>query len=302
MPFCSNCGATVAENSKFCPNCGTGVVTSAAAVTPLPQTPPPPQTPPVQEAPSQFQQQQYQQYQYAPPPPPPKDPSLVGKVMGNALQILLKKPIRLWGLSLMGTLLIVLAYLFGYIPIIAIPIALTLKVGMCAVYLDGYAGKEDLDTDQIFYGFKRFIKTACAMGWKELWILIWALIPFVGFIFAIIKGYAYSFVPYNILTDKSLNHAGALRCSMDQTEGYKGKMFLADFIVFASIAVVSLVLGLLSLIPYVGWLFGLVLFLFAIAAIALAPLYLGLIHARFFHEIVGAVIDNEEMEGTKTEE
>ncbi len=31
MPFCSKCGAQVAEDSKFCPSCGTAV--SAAAVT-----------------------------------------------------------------------------------------------------------------------------------------------------------------------------------------------------------------------------------------------------------------------------
>ena len=63
------------------------------------------------------------------------------------------------------------------------------------------------------------------------------------------------------------------------------RMFLADLLVGVAFFVVSLVLGLLGAIPYLGVLFVLVLCVLAIAYIALAPLFMGLLQAAFYEEI-----------------
>jgi len=209
---------------------------------------------------------------------------MLSTVFRKAFQVLMKKPIRLWGISLMNTLLVFLACLFGLVPLIWIPIVITLSAGMQMVYLDGYRGK-DVDCNQLFKGFSNFKKVCGGMGWMMLWTLIWGLIPIVGFVFACIKNYAYCFTPYILMSDDEVSAVDAIKVSSEQTRGYKGKIFLADLIVYGAIFVVTFVLGLLSAIPYIGILFGLILFLFGIVAGALCPLFCGLIRAAFYVEI-----------------
>ena len=194
------------------------------------------------------------------------------------------KPIRLWGLSLLHGLLSVLATLIGAIPIISIPITYLLDVGMKAIFRDGLRGKE-VNSDQLFMAFnKRFLRFAGGMAWRDLWILIWCLIPIVGPIFAVIKAYAYRFVPYILLDDPEISATQALRESMRQTKGMKGQMFGADILVYAAIFVVSLVLGLLGQIPYIGVLFTLVLVIVTILICMFISLFLGLVEAYFYEE------------------
>lgn len=64
-------------------------------------------------------------------------------------------PFKLWGLSLLSSLLTILVLVFGVLPIVIVPVIAVLSAGMAAVYLDGFNGKE-VYSDQLFKGFKDF--------------------------------------------------------------------------------------------------------------------------------------------------
>ena len=251
MPFCMNCGKQLADE-KFCPNCGMPV-----------------------DGGKPFQAKKQ-----------PKEPQGIRSrdLIRKATDVLRQKPLRLWGVSLLCQLLVVLASIFGVLPIISIPIALVLNAGMAAVYLAGYRGQE-VNADALFAGFKRFFKVAGGMGWMALWILIWGLIPVAGIVFAVIKAYSYRFVPYIMIQDPDISATEALRLSIQKTEGFKGRMFLADFLVMLGAALVSAVFSLLGMIPYAGNIFLFIGGLVSLAISLVMPLLLGLINAAGYEEI-----------------
>lgn len=289
MMYCPNCGAQMDDDARFCPNCGNMVSPPAPPEPEAPLTPPAPpeeapvfnQAPPAAPDPGYYQAPPYESYQA--PPAAPRGPGFMSAYLG-AFSVLKGKPIRLWGLSLLHGLLSTLASLLGAIPIISIPLVYLLDLGMKAIYRDGLRGKE-VNSDQLFMAFnKRFLRFAGGMAWRDLWILIWCLIPIVGPIFAIIKAYSYRFVPYILLDDEEISATQALRESMAQTTGMKGQMFAADILIGVALAVVSLVLGLLGMIPYIGVLFKIVLGIVAILAFIFLPLFLGLVEAYFYEK------------------
>lgn len=206
---------------------------------------------------------------------------MIAAIYKNSARVLMKKPLRLWGLSLLTSLLTILITIFGILPIVTIPVTLTLSAGAAIIYLNGYHGKE-VYSDQLFSGFKNFPHVAGGMCWKSLWVLIWALIPIVGLVFAVIKTFAYAFVPYILIEKPGISATAALRYSMEKTKGYKGKMFIAWLIPVAAVAVVSLVLALLAMIPYAGVVFSVIRILFTLAYSAVMPLFLGLVSAGFY--------------------
>ena len=199
----------------------------------------------------------------------------------GALAILAKKPILLWGLSLLSQLLMVLAALFGVLPIISLPITFALEAGLYTLYLKGYRGEEVSSAD-LFTGFKRFMHTAGGMAWMYLWVFIWALIPVAGIVFAIIKAYEYAFVPYILINEPEVGATEALKKSKGMTNGIKAKMFWSEFVASAAVAVVCLILGLFAEIPYIGGIFGLVLLVVDIVCALFMPIFLGLIRAGFY--------------------
>jgi len=250
MPHCTNCGKELA-GEKFCPNCGM----------PVGGTQP-----------------------YKAPKSNTRKPG-VGAVdlITKALDVLGKKPIRLWGMTLLFHLLVVIAAFFGVLPIIFVPIAFVLCAGMMAVFLAGYRG-EDFNSDDLFAGFKRFFKVAGGMGWMALWVLIWGLIPIVGPVFAIIKLYSYRFVPFIITQDPEISATDALRLSIKKTAGYKGRMFMADFLVSIGITVVFAIFALLTRIPHAGLVFGIIGGLVMLVIGLIAPLMFGLLAAAGYEE------------------
>ena len=186
----------------------------------------------------------------------------------------------------MCTLLTGLACMFGVIPLIWAPIVWVLSLGMTNIYLCGIRGK-DISSTQLFEGFGngKFLKNAGGIGWMNLWVLIWGMIPFVGLVMAIIKSYSYRFVPYIMLSEPDLPATEALKKSIQQTNGYKGKMWLADFVIGAGLVVLVLVFGVLSMIPFVGVLFVIIGGLALIVAYALLPLLMGIISAVCYEKI-----------------
>ncbi len=206
---------------------------------------------------------------------------MIAYLFTNCINVLKKKPLILWGLSLLSMLLYSLIMVFGIIPLITIPLVLVLFAGMSMVYLAGLKG-EEVSADQLFLGFKDFIRIAGGMAWAFLWVLLWALIPVVGVIFAIIKTYSYRYVPYILMTQPEVSATKALKLSIEQTKGRRATMFACDLIVYAA---VTLSLGLLlslSFIPFIGVLFMILYFVAALAVTAFFPVFVGLLQASYY--------------------
>lgn len=207
---------------------------------------------------------------------------MVALIYKDALRVLKEKPLKLWGLSLLSSLLTILILIFGILPIITIPVTLTLNAGIAVIYLNGYRGRE-VSSDQLFSGFKNFVHVAGGMCWKKLWILIWALVPIVGIVFAVIKTFEYAFVPYTLIEKPEISATEALKYSTKKTNGYKLKMFIAWILPIAAVALVSFALSLLGMIPFAGVAFKVIHVIFTICYSALMPLFLGLIFAGFYN-------------------
>ena len=207
---------------------------------------------------------------------------MVRYVLKNSLAVLAKKPVMLWGVSLMCAIIAGLVSAAGSaIPLISIPIVLTLEAGMSALYLDGYNGRE-ISSKQLFKGFTKECMPSVTGGmcWYYLWKLIWAFVPIAG----IVKLYSYRFTPYILINQPEVGALDALKLSMNQTKGYKLMMFLTDLLITAAITVAMVVLSLLSAIPFVGILFAIITFLFTLALVLFLPLFIGLINAAFYQE------------------
>ena len=205
----------------------------------------------------------------------------------QALAVILKKPIMLWGLSLLSAILGGIASIVTS-PIFALSFCATtlLNLGMIKVYLDGLKGKQ-VNSNQLFAAFnKNAVRAVGGMAWQALWIIIWALVPIVGPIIAIVKSYSYAFVPYILVTKPEVTATDALKLSMQMTKGKKGQMFLADFCLGLGLGIVALVLGLLALIPFIGILFGLVLVIFFILVALFIGIFQGLYKAAFYDDSV----------------
>ena len=210
-------------------------------------------------------------------------------IYGRAFKVLMKKPLKLWGLSLLSVFLSsVLTALCGVaIPGLGIAVSVLLTTSMTMVYLYGYRG-EEVQTAQLFACFKDWQtikRVVLGMGWMLLWIFLWSLIPFAGPIFAIVRTYQYRLTPYILVTEPEIPITEAIKVSAQRTQGFKLKMWLADFVYGLMFGAAVLVLSLFAAIPFIGILFGLALIVLYIAFIALSPLFLGLVQAAFYEEI-----------------
>ena len=203
----------------------------------------------------------------------------------KALLVIAKKPIVLWGLSLLSGLMTILATLITTpIFILGTIASYLITCGMAKVYIDGLYEKE-VNADQIFAGFNgKFLRIAGGMAWRDLWILIWCLVPIAGPIIAIVKSYSYRFVPYILITQPEVSATQALRLSMEKTKGRKGQMFLADLCFFVGIWIVGFILGLFMAIPIIGVLFTLIFSIFVIALALFSSIFVGLYQAAFYIE------------------
>jgi uncharacterized membrane protein len=380
MAFCEKCGASLPEGTRFCQKCGQPVSTpdtGASAGYTAPQQPQ--QNNAAPDYGQGYQQQGYQQGGYAQgyqqgyqqqggyqqggygyqqggyqpgygggyQPPVPPSGVTVGNIYRKCFKFIGGKPTLLIGLSLMGLLLNILATIFGILPIIVIPVTLALEVGMASVFLDGYRGKE-INSDQLFKGFKGFSRFAGGMAWRKLWLYIWSLVStagiLIGLVFVVsaigtslssfisnyigrlfggygfgygygygyggsgkgavamivlgiiimviigvaglairaIKGYSYRFVPYILLNDPNINATEALRVSMRLTNGYKGKMFLADLLLAIGYIVCWFIFYLLAKI---GAFFVVIQIIADIILFIVYYLASGILKAAFYDEI-----------------
>ena len=211
------------------------------------------------------------------------------KIYGRAFNVLMKKPLKLWGLSLLFVALsTVLPVLCGVaIPALGLAVVMLLSTSMTMVFLYGYRG-ENVKVVQLFSCFKDWQtikRVVFGMAWMGLWIFLWGLIPVVGPIFSLIRTYEYRLTPYILVTEPDVCLTDAIKLSSERTKGYKLQMWLADFVHAAIFAVAFLIISLLAKIPYIGILFTLVLVILCIVYFALVALFAGLVQAAFYEEI-----------------
>ncbi|MBO4343150.1 MAG: hypothetical protein J5844_00690 [Clostridia bacterium] len=231
-----------------------------------------------------------------------------------------KKPIRLWGLSLLAAIVGFFAGLLTapFLSLVGIGFAIVVSAGMSKVYLDALDNKE-INSDQLFAGFKRMWTVLGGMAWKALWLFIWlvgslavgglvmalfaalgvgfgraagvfstigivlgVIVMLAGFVCFIIKTYAYKFVPYILMTREDVSATQALRLSVQLTRGKKGAMFLADLLFGVIVGVASGILAALSAIPYIGGIFAIVLVLFVVIVMLFSEIFQGLYNAAFY--------------------
>ncbi len=208
------------------------------------------------------------------------------RVLGRSLSILIKFPARLWGISLLCSIVEIVVILLGiFIPIISIPIVLTISTGMSVIYLNGYNGIVPASA-QLFDGFKkenaqRVIGGSC---WKALWQLIWFFVPVAN----IVKALQYSFTPYILMQRPDVSPTEALRVSMRETRGYKARIFGAQFFVILIVALIHGGLAALGTLPHIDVAAKVVLVLFTLVTNLFLPLLQGLINAGYYDEAQSA--------------
>ena len=216
--------------------------------------------------------------------------SLTLSIYKRALGVLAKKPFRLWGLSLLNGLLGCVAGVLFSVPLgLGICITMLLNTSMLMVFLHGYRG-EEVNAKQLFECFRSWesVKRICGgLGWRALWIFLWALIPVVGPVFALIRTFEYWLTPYILLYEPGIALTDAIEESKKRTQGYKGKMFLAMILAPVIVAAAMLVIVLIGKISGLVDLFTLVLCLFTLLVGLLYPLFYGLVCAAFYEEISG---------------
>lgn len=213
---------------------------------------------------------------------------MVNTIYQKSFAALMKRPFRLWGISLLGALLCWLAGI-GFAGILAVGfvIAWAIDVSLAMIFLHTYQTGEEPHTADLFQTFRkdRFLRVAGGMAWMSLWIFLWSLIPVVGIVFGVIRMYEYRFVPYILMTRDDVKPTDAIKISKQETMGYKGKMFGADILLGAGYLGAFLVFTLLGKIPYLGVLFRILWVLISIAYGLLAPLFSGIMQAAFYVEI-----------------
>ena len=213
---------------------------------------------------------------------------MVSSIYKKTFSVLMKRPFRLWGISLLAEFLCLVAYAgFIGVPAAAFCAALLLSASMSMIFLNSYRTGLEPKTSYLLAAFSkdRIWRVLGGMAWMYLWIFLWFLIPVVGFVFAAIRAYEYRFVPYILMTRDDVRPTEAIKVSKAETMGYKGKLFGADLLLEGAYFVVILLLSLLSRIPYVGIVFTILRIVLTVAFGVLAPLFLGILHAAFYVEI-----------------
>ena len=218
---------------------------------------------------------------------------MVMSIYKKALAIYAKKPFTFWGISLLyGLVTFGVSILFG--AVVGIPVAITyaLSVGLAYIFLAGYNG-EELKASDIFICFTDWKTTKRVIGgyaWKDLWVFLWSLIPVVGWIFAIIKHYSYALTPYILAKEPEISATEAMKVSAARAKGYRGKMFGADLLAYVFFALIVLafyvVITVLKEFQVVALIFAILLVAFVVVALISLPLYMNLVRAGFYAEIM----------------
>ena len=212
---------------------------------------------------------------------------MVSWICGNVRSVLQTKPWRLWGVSLLAGLLTWLGGIgFVGVPAVAFCLDLALTGSLALLFLEAYRGNA-VESRDLFTPFRReqLPHLVGGMAWMSLWVFLWFLIPVAGLVLGPMKLYTYRFTPYILLTRPDVKATEAIQVSARETQGYRGKMFLVDLLIYGALILAALLLTGLAQIPWMGPLFYTLLVVVVLLAVFLIPLFTGLIRAGFYDEV-----------------
>ena len=212
---------------------------------------------------------------------------MVSWICRNVRTVLQTKPWRLWGVSLLAGLLTWLGVIgFVGVPAVAFCLDLALTGSLALLFLEAYRGNA-VESRDLFTPFRReqLPHLVGGMAWMSLWVFLWFLIPVAGLVLGPMKLYAYRFTPYILLTRPDVKATEAIQVSARETQGYRGKMFLVDLLIYGALILAALLLTGLAQIPWMGPLFYTLLVVVVLLAVFLIPLFTGLIRAGFYDEV-----------------
>ncbi len=212
---------------------------------------------------------------------------MVSWICRNVRSVLQTKPWRLWGVSLLAGLLTWLGVIgFVGVPAVAFCLDLALTGSLALLFLEAYRGNA-VESRDLFTPFRReqLPHLVGGMAWMSLWVFLWFLIPVAGLVLGPMKLYAYRFTPYILLTRPDVKATEAIQVSARETQGYRGKMFLVDLLIYGALILAALLLTGLAQIPWMGPLFYTLLVVVVLLAVFLIPLFTGLIRAGFYDEV-----------------
>lgn len=212
---------------------------------------------------------------------------MVSWICRNVRSVLQTKPWRLWGVSLLAGLLTWLGGIgFVGVPAVAFCLDLALTGSLALLFLEAYRGNA-VESRDLFTPFRReqLPHLVGGMAWMSLWVFLWFLIPVAGLVLGPMKLYTYRFTPYILLTRPDVKATEAIQVSARETQGYRGKMFLVDLLIYGALILAALLLTGLAQIPWMGPLFYTLLVVVVLLAVFLIPLFTGLIRAGFYDEV-----------------
>lgn len=210
------------------------------------------------------------------------------------------------------------------IPFAVIPVGFIVSVGLCSVFLKA-ARDEKYDVMDLFVAVKDWQTLKHVVGgmlWMMLMIYLWSLIPaiaitvalfiftlVISFVFdtgaflvllsvilvplwiaawvmAIVKAMEFSFTPYILISRPEIKAVDAVKESSRLTKGIKGRIFGAITLPSFAFLFVMMILGGLSALPLIGWLFAAAAFVLNILFSIIYSLFSGLVMAGFYTDAV----------------
>ena len=122
-------------------------------------------------------------------------------------------------------------------------------MGGLVIFFLAMARGDDAKFEQLFDGFKRYLKYFGAYMLILVYVLLWSLLLIVP---GIIAAFSYAMTYYIIADHPSIDAADALKKSKEMMDGNKGKYFglMLRFLGWSLLAILSLGIGFLWLIPY----------------------------------------------------
>lgn len=222
----------------------------------------------------------------------------VSETIGSSLKTYKSKFWFFVGASLFALLISALGgALFGVVWGVVLAISYAVLAAECSFFLRSVKGEKlgSVDMFRTVKDVKTFKRVFFALGWKDLWILIWFLIPVAGIVFAAIRFYEYLLVPYLIFEREDLSPTQLKDESKKLIYGNKKAIFLTDLCLTLVAILGGAILFLLALIPYAGYVFGVILILYALSVVVFYPPLIKIIHAKFYLALTG--YNNDDNDG-----